>query len=160
MGRKWGEEAVDGVVTGLIGEGETVTFLGRHFGMRRQHTIRVATVRPYSYFRDVMVAGTFPRFEHDRHFAPMDDGTRIRDEIHFSTGWGPLKRILARRRLTDFLMERNSVIKRVAESEEWRKYLDGRMEGRMMTGGKVAAVTWTDRLRSTPVIAVPRPPNA
>ena len=125
--RTTGEKAIDGVTTGLIGEGETVTFRGRHFGVR-QHTSRIEALRPYSYFRDVMVSGAFRHFEHDHHFAAMDDGTRMRDEIRFSVPWGLLGRRLARKRLVAFLAERNTVMKRVAESEEWRKYLKNGME--------------------------------
>lgn len=131
------EKAIAGVTEGLIGEGETVTFQGRHLGMRWRHTSRIEMLRPHSYFRDVMTAGSFQRFEHDHHFAVMDDGTRMRDEIRFSARWGPLGRLatkmFVRRHLTAFLIERNAVIKRVAESEEWRKYLQ---EG---AGGAVAA---------------------
>jgi ligand-binding SRPBCC domain-containing protein len=119
-----GEVAIDGVTTGLIGEGETVTFRGTHFGMRWKHTSRIDVFRPYSHFRDVMVSGAFRYFAHDHHFAAMDDGTRMRDEIQFSAPWGPLGRVLAGRRLKRFLLERNAVIKRVAESDEWRRYLD------------------------------------
>ena len=72
-----------------------------------------------------MVAGVFRHFEHDHHFAPMDDGTRMRDEIRFSAGVGAAgTRCWRRKRLKAFLNERNAVIKRVAESEEWRRYLE------------------------------------
>jgi ligand-binding SRPBCC domain-containing protein len=118
------ERAIDGVTTGLIAEGQTVTFRGRHFGKLRQHTSRIDVLRPHSYFRDVMVSGAFRHFVHEHHFATMDDGTRMRDEIRFSVPWGPLGHTLARKRLKAFLMERNAVIKRVAESEEWRQYLE------------------------------------
>jgi ligand-binding SRPBCC domain-containing protein len=125
-----GEKAVGGITTGLIGEGQTVTWSGRHLGIRLHHTIRIDMWRPYSYFRDVMESGAFTRFEHDHHFAAMDDGTRMRDEIRFSMPWGPLGRVatkmLVRRHLTAFLIRRNSEIKRVAESGEWHRYLDGR----------------------------------
>lgn len=120
-----GERAIAGVTTGLIGEGETVTFRGRHFLLPRKHTSRIEILRPYSHFRDVMVAGSFRHFEHDHHFAAMDDGTRMRDEVRFTAPWGPLGQLLARRRLKTFLKERNAEIKPVAESEEWRKYLGG-----------------------------------
>jgi hypothetical protein len=123
-----GEKAIDGVMSGLIGEGQTVTFRGRHYGAQREHTSRIDVLRPHNYFRDVMVSGSFRHFVHEHHFAPMDDGTRMRDEIRFSVPWGPVGAILARKRLRAFLMERNAVIKRVAESEEWRRYLDGRVE--------------------------------
>lgn len=122
------EQAIDGVTTGLIGEGQTVTFRARHLGLWRRHTSRVEAVRPYSYFRDVMVDGVFHRFEHEHHFAAMDDGTRMRDEIRFTAPWGRIGRILARRALVRVLKQRRDVLKRVAESEEWRQYLDSSVE--------------------------------
>jgi ligand-binding SRPBCC domain-containing protein len=117
-----GEDVVGGVTSGLIGEGQTVTFQGHRFGVRWKHTSRMEIVRPYSYFREVMVDGHFKRYEHEHHFAAMDDGTRIRDEVTFSLRWS-LGRLGARRRLAACLKQRNALIKRVAESEEWRKYL-------------------------------------
>jgi ligand-binding SRPBCC domain-containing protein len=123
------ERAVDGVTTGLISEGQTVTFQGRHLGMQLRHTSRIEILRPYSYFRDDMISGIFKNFEHEHHFAAMDDGTRMRDEIRFSAPWGGLgqlaTKLLVRRHMIAFLAERNAGIKRVAESEDWHKYLDG-----------------------------------
>jgi ligand-binding SRPBCC domain-containing protein len=120
--REIGEEVVEGVTSGSIGEGQTVTTQGQRYGLRWRHTNRVEMLRPYSYFRDVMVDGYFKHYEHEHHFAPMDDGTRMRDEVTFSLGWS-LGRLGARRRLAMSLRQRNAVIKRIAESEEWRKYL-------------------------------------
>jgi ligand-binding SRPBCC domain-containing protein len=123
------EQAVEGVKTGLISEGESVTFRGRHLGLKLRHQSRIEVVRPYSYFRDVMVKGVFSHFEHEHHFAAMDDGTRVRDEIRFSAPWGAIGRlatkILVKRHLTAFLVERNAGLKQVAESEDWHRYLDG-----------------------------------
>jgi ligand-binding SRPBCC domain-containing protein len=154
------EKAIDGVTSGLISEGETVTFHARHFGWRR-HTSRVEVLRPYSHFRDVMVAGSFRYFEHDHHFAPMDDGTRIRDEIRFSAPWGPLGRVLARRRLTALLEERNAVIKQVAESEEWRKYLNMGVVGRVAATWAAPEHGWNSigLLHGAGEISLPRIPN-
>jgi ligand-binding SRPBCC domain-containing protein len=126
------EKAVDGITTGLISEGETVTFQGRHFGKRINHISRVEVMRPYSYFRDAMVSGVFRRFEHEHHFAAMDDGTRIRDEIQYSVPWGIFGRLATRfyvqRYLTEMITKRNAFIKQVAESDEWHRYLDGRRD--------------------------------
>lgn len=123
------EQAVEGVTKGLISEGETVTFRGRHLGLKLRHKSRIEVLRPYSYFRDVMVTGVFSHFEHEHHFAAMDDGTRLRDEIRFTAPWGAIGRlatkILVKRHLTAFLMERNAGLKQVAESEDWHRYLDG-----------------------------------
>src|ERR1700731_2563859 len=95
--------------------------------MRWRHTSVIEKLRPHSYYRDVMIAGHFQHFEHDHHLARMDDGTRMRDEIRFSVSGGILGRLrtrmFLRKQLRAFLMERNSMIKRLAESEDWHKYL-------------------------------------
>ena len=129
-GADTGEEAIDGVTSGLIGAGERVTWRGRHFGLKFKHESLIAMWRPYSHFRDVMIAGRFKSFEHDHYFAPMNDGTRLRDELRFTVS-GPLtglKESLLRKHMTRFLQKRNAHIKRVAESEEWHRYLDGQPE--------------------------------
>ena len=163
------ERAIDGVTAGLIGEGETVTFQARQFGLRLRHTSRIEILRPYSYFRDVMVAGFFRHFEHDHHFAPMDDGTRMRDEVRFSLRWGPFGRLAAklfvRRRLIALLTQRNAVIQQVAESEAWRQYLDSEMEARFVetpaAAGKKAAARWDSKtlLAGAHKVPVPRSPG-
>jgi len=123
-----GEKAIGGVTSGFIGEGETVQWRGRHLGRTRTHTSKVDGWRPYSYFRDVMVEGSFALFEHEHHFAVMDDGTRMRDEIRFAAPYGALGRIaektVIRRHLVRLLKQRNAFIKRTAESDGWRKYLE------------------------------------
>ena len=134
------EKPVAGSPQIVIGEGETLTFRGRHFGVRWRHTSLIETLRPYSYYRDVMIAGPFRHFEHDHHFAAMDDGTRMRDEVKYSARWGILGRLACRRilrqRLKTFLMERNAMIKRLAESEDWHKYLDLSGQGRPVASEK------------------------
>jgi len=123
-----GEKAIGGVTTGLLGEGETVQWQAHHLGRLHTHTSRIDGWRPYSYFRDVMVEGSFLRFEHEHHFAVMDDGTRMRDEIRFVAPYGLLGRIaekmVLRRHLIAMLKQRNAFIKRTAESNEWRRYLE------------------------------------
>ena len=122
------EKAISGVTSGLIGEGQTVQWQGRHFGRVRTHTSKIDGWRPYSYFREVMVEGSFARFEHEHHFAVMDDGTRMRDEIRFTAPYGMLgqmaEKMVIRPHLIEMLKQRNALIKRAAESDEWRKYLE------------------------------------
>jgi ligand-binding SRPBCC domain-containing protein len=124
-------QAAAGVIEGLR-EGETLTFKGKHFGVRWRHTSLIEKLRPHSYYRDVMIAGPFQHFEHDHHFAAMDDGTRMRDEIRFAARglMGRLAtRIFLRKRLKAYLLERNAMIKRLAESEDWHKYLETSVPG-------------------------------
>ena len=155
--RRTQEQAIEGVTTGLIGEGQTVTFRARHLGLWRRHTSRIEALRPYSYFRDVMVAGSFQRFQHEHHFAHMDDGVRMRDEVLFSAPWGFAGEILARRRLVQVLTERNAFLKQVAESDEWRNYLDGSVEIRLPFPANDATRRWPpNSLLENAGIAIPR----
>ncbi|MEO6815501.1 MAG: SRPBCC family protein [Edaphobacter sp.] len=120
------ETAIGGVTSGEIGEGQSVKWRGRHFGRWLTHTSKIDGWRPFSFFREVMTEGWFRRFEHEHHFAVMDDGTRMRDEIQFSASgmMGGIKEKIARRHLIKMLRRRNAFIKRAAESEEWRRYLE------------------------------------
>lgn len=121
------ETVIGGVKSGLIGEGESVEWRGKYFRRWLTHTNKVDGWRPYSYFREVMTKGWFARFEHEHHFAVMDDGTRMRDEIRFSVPgiMGTVKEKIARRQLIGMLRRRNALIKRAAESEDWTRYLKG-----------------------------------
>ncbi len=69
-----GHTAIAGTTTGLIGPGETVTWKGRHFGWNFHHQTIIDIWRPFSYFRDVMLTGAFRAYQHDHHFAVMNDG--------------------------------------------------------------------------------------
>jgi ligand-binding SRPBCC domain-containing protein len=160
------EKASASSTKGMIREGETLTFKGRHFGVRGGHTSLIETLRPHSYYRDVMIAGPFQHFEHDHHFAPMDDGTRMRDEIRFSVSGGLLGRVATRmflrKRLKAFLMERNAMIRRLAESDDWHKYLDTGVEGPAAAPAKgEAAKPWNGNasLQGSQRIAATRPPT-
>jgi ligand-binding SRPBCC domain-containing protein len=149
---------------GTIGEGDTLTFKGNHFGVRWRHTSVIEKLRPHSYYRDVMIAGPFQHFEHDHHFARMDDGTRMRDEIRFSASAGILgrlkTRIFLRKQLKAFLAERNALIKRLAESEDWHKYLErGTGTPRAAPAkGEAARRRGGTLLRGSQQIVTPQPP--
>lgn len=105
---------------------------------RRAYQSRIDAIRPYSYFRELMTEGIFEYYEHDHHFARMDDGTRMRDEIRFQARFGPLGRLLAATFLRMMLRKRverqSRIVKEIAESEEWRRYVG---EGDGMAAEKI-----------------------
>ncbi|HEU0079660.1 MAG TPA: SRPBCC family protein [Longimicrobiaceae bacterium] len=125
-----GEEPVAGRMSGLIGLGETVTWRARHLGVRQRLTSRISAYDRPRYFQDVMVRGAFAWMEHDHWFDAAPDGTVLRDDFRFAAPLGVLGRVVEvlvlRRYMTRFLERRNAVINRVAESEEWREFLDGK----------------------------------
>jgi ligand-binding SRPBCC domain-containing protein len=124
------ERAIAGVTSGLIGANETVTWQGRHFGiMLTQQTLISHYDRP-RYFQDMMLRGVFKSFVHDHYFEEQSDGrTLMRDVLRFVAPLGPLgwvaEMLVLRRYMTTFLMERNVLIKRVAEGDAagWKQYI-------------------------------------
>ena len=143
-----GRQAIDGVTRGLIGPGETITWSEDGLNLHLHQTL-IDIWRPFSYFRDVMVEGPFGAFEHDHHFAVMDDGTRIRDEVRFTARPGifshATESLFLRRRVLNLLRLRNIMLKQVAESEEWHRYLDDQPEVDQHIYQAFSASTPTDK---------------
>jgi ligand-binding SRPBCC domain-containing protein len=122
-----GERAVAGTTSGLIGLHQEVTWRARHFGVWQQFTSRITEYAYPDWFRDEMVRGAFRSFVHDHSFRGELGGTTMIDECRFAAavwplGW-PVERFVLGRYLRRFLTERAAVIRRVAESDEWREYL-------------------------------------
>jgi ligand-binding SRPBCC domain-containing protein len=101
---------------------------GWKFGLPQHHESLIDGFDPPRYFRDRMLAGRFAAFAHDHFFDDRGEGrVRMRDEVRFTMPAGvagalagklflvPHVRRLLRRRLAG--------LKRIAESEQWRRYL-------------------------------------
>ncbi|UQA56326.1 SRPBCC family protein [Polyangium aurulentum] len=124
-----GERVVGGVMSGLLGLGDEVTWEARHLGVRQRLTSRMTQFDRPNHFRDSMVRGAFARFDHDHFFEATATGTLVRDVFDFDAPLGVLGRAAERVFLTAymrrFLVERNEDLKRLAESEGWRGILPG-----------------------------------
>ena len=69
------EKAVAGVTEGKIGLGQTVTFEGKHFGMRQRLTVKVVEFDRPRLFVDEMTEGRFRSFKHIHEFQAEKTGT-------------------------------------------------------------------------------------
>jgi ligand-binding SRPBCC domain-containing protein len=122
-----GEEAIAGVTSGCIGPSEKVTWKARHFGVKVKHTSLITAYQFPTHFQDSMVQGLFRRFIHDHFFQKTAAGTLMKDVMEFEVPWGLLGRIAERivleKHLRQLLLRRNQCIKRVAESDDWRRYV-------------------------------------
>jgi ligand-binding SRPBCC domain-containing protein len=126
----WGEEAIamGGVTSGLIGLGQRVTWRAKHLGVRHRLTSEITILERPTYFQDVMIEGPFRSMMHDHFFRPLPGGnTEMKDVFAFAAplailGWLAEVAFL-RRYMEGLLRERNAVIKGIAESAEWQKYL-------------------------------------
>ena len=126
----FGEQALatGGVTSGLIGLEERVTWRAKHFGVWHNLTSEITVMESPVYFQDVMIRGIFRSMRHDHYFRPLPSHeTEMRDVFCFAAPL-PVLGLLAeifvlRRYMRTLLRERNLVIKQIAESSEWRKYL-------------------------------------
>lgn len=109
-----GERAVGGVLTGQIGEGQTVTWQGRHFGVRFRMTSLVTEVEHPRRFTDRQVRGPFKEFRHVHTFTSAGGVTTMVDEVTFTAPFGPLGRLAERlvldRYLRRLIAERNAFL--------------------------------------------------
>ncbi len=92
------------------------------------HESLIDAFTPPVFFRDRMIAGRFATFEHDHNFTDRHNGTvRMSDELRFAMPFGRLGELVGRAVLVPHiraLMKRRfALLKRLAESEEWRTYL-------------------------------------
>ena len=109
------ERAVDGVTTGLIAEGQEVSWQARHFGVQWRMTSRITEFDPPHRFVDEMVRGPFAAFRHEHHFHPSGTGTRMTDVVSFRMSLGPPANLPVGLYLRRLMRIRNDAIRKKAE---------------------------------------------
>ena len=123
------EKAIGGVTKGLIGMGESVTWEATHFGIKQKLTSKITAFERPKHFRDSMITGAFRRFEHDHFFEQSGEHTLMKDVFDYDSPLGILGKIadalFLEKYMREILTERNQTIKKIAESDDWRKFLNG-----------------------------------
>lgn len=121
------ERAIAGVTSGLIGQGQEVTWEARHFGIRQQLRVTITAMDPPLHFQDVMIEGAFQFMRHDHHFEEHERRTRMVDVFEFAAPFGLLGQVVdalvLERYMRKLLETRNRILKEVAESEDWQRFL-------------------------------------
>ncbi|MGN6128462.1 MAG: SRPBCC family protein [Humibacter sp.] len=79
--RQSDERAIDGITTGQIGLGQTVTWRARHFGIWFTMTSKIVELERPVRFVDEQVAGPFKSFRHEHGLEDIDGATRMTDTI-------------------------------------------------------------------------------
>lgn len=121
------ERAVAGVTGGLIGLNDEITWEARHLGVKQRLTVLITAFDRPQHFQDTMTAGAFKRMVHDHEFADHPSGTLMTDRFDFQSPLGPLGRLVdhwfLQGYMRRFLIRRNAVLKEIAESDKWRRYI-------------------------------------
>jgi len=117
-----GERAIAGRTSGLIELNETVTWRAKHFGIWQNLTSKITGYNFPAFFADEMVSGAFKNFRHEHHFTAEGTQTIMRDVFEFESPLGMLGRLanwlFLKRYMIRLIIERNKVIKEVAESRQ------------------------------------------
>src|SRR5262249_42879565 len=121
------ERAVAGVTTGLLGPGDEVTWRARHLGVSQELASRITVFDRPHRFQDSMVRGAFAHLVHDHLFIATANGTKMVDVLDYAAPGGPLGRLAEKLFLTAylarFLRQRAQMLKRLAESDDWRHFI-------------------------------------
>lgn len=121
------EKAVAGVTTGLINLGESVTWRARHFGIYQYLTSKITAFEAPYYFVDEQEKGIFKHFRHEHWFKAMDQQILMVDVFDYTAPLGWLGKIadglFLEAYMRRFLLQRNDILKAVAESDRWQEVL-------------------------------------
>jgi ligand-binding SRPBCC domain-containing protein len=107
--------------------GDRIRWQGWQLGLPQYHVSLISAFEPNRYFQDRMIAGRFKSFQHDHEFTEIGGQILLKDTVRFSLPMGSVGRVIGKRvmipHIRGLLHRRFNLLKRIAESEEWRKYL-------------------------------------
>jgi ligand-binding SRPBCC domain-containing protein len=122
-----GEHIVDGITSGIMKEGDFVTWKAKHFGIWQTLSTRITQEIKYEYFVDEMIAGAFKSMRHEHFFADNLDGTLMKDVFKFESPLGIFGKLfnvaILSNYMREFLIERNRKLKEIAESDHYQHFL-------------------------------------
>lgn len=122
------EKAVAGVMKGLINLDESVTWEAVHFGIRQRLTSKITVYNRPVHFRDSLVSGAFKRFDHDHFFAEEKGVSLMRDVFDYDSPYSIFGAfadwLFLESYMRKLLENRNSLIKKIAESDDWKRFLE------------------------------------
>ena len=120
----------EGKLGGMIAANDRLLWRGWKFGLPQLHETLITGFEEPTFFQDTMGRGRFATFQHDHHFTPANDGsTLLQDELRFSMplGWAGelVGAAIMVPHIKALLRRRFALLKRLAESDEWKPYLIG-----------------------------------
>lgn len=115
------EKAIDGVTSGLMENGDTVTWEATHLGVRQKLTAKIIKMERPSTFTDVMVKGAFHSFTHTHEFTDSGTGTIMKDTFSYTSPLGILgviaDKLFLEKYMRNFIVNRAIELKKIAENQ-------------------------------------------
>jgi ligand-binding SRPBCC domain-containing protein len=126
-GRTLGMRPIEGKTDGMITEGDRLIWAGWKFGLPQIHESLITGYEWPVFFQDTMGRGRFSRFQHDHQLVEIDGHTLLNDKLRFSLPLGWPGRLVAKYIVVPYLCRllrrRMLLLRQLAETEEWRRYL-------------------------------------
>ncbi|XCF05695.1 SRPBCC family protein [Tamlana crocina] len=114
------EKAIAGKISGLISQGEWVSWEAKHFGVVQHLTSKITEFDAPYYFVDEMVFGAFKSFKHEHRFREENGKTVMTDIFDFKAPYGALGKLanvlFLKRYMFSLLKRRNRFLKEKAEA--------------------------------------------
>ena len=130
--RTLGMQPLRGKTEGMVEDGDRVVWGGWKFGLPQMHESLITRYERPDFFQDTMRRGRFKRFQHDHQFVEIDGHTLLIDKLRFSMSlWWPgrmVGRYVVLPRIAALMRSRLELLKRVAEGDEWQRYLTEEVE--------------------------------
>ena len=127
-----GMKPIEGKTRGMIAPGDKLLWAGWKFGFPQMHETLITRYERPAFFQDTMGRDRFKRFQHDHHLFYIDGRTVLNDKIRFTLPLSWVGRLVARTILVPYisrvLRRRMKLLKKIAESQEWQKYLSEEIE--------------------------------
>ncbi len=124
-----GMRPVAGKMRGLVTADDRLEWRGWKFGLPQRHETLITKYARPSFFQDCMASGRFRVFQHDHEFTEIGGQVLLKDTVRFSLPFGVAGRLVGKYvmipHIRGLLQRRFQLLKRIAESEEWREYLPG-----------------------------------
>jgi ligand-binding SRPBCC domain-containing protein len=122
------ESAINGTITGLMGLGDQVTWKAKHLWKERILQVKLTQYKRPDYFADEQVNGDFLLMKHEHYFRQIENGTIMIDQFRYEIPYGKMGQMVnsfyLEKYMTRLLEQRNAVIKKVAESNQWKQFLN------------------------------------
>lgn len=117
---------------GLAQGNDLIRWQGHKFGLPQIHVSRITAYDCPRFFQDTMEQGRFRSFQHEHRFDQVGEHTLMVDRISFSMPMGYAGRLVGRHivlpHVVGLLRRRLAMLKRIAESDQWRRYLPDSIE--------------------------------
>jgi ligand-binding SRPBCC domain-containing protein len=124
----YGEKVIEGVSSGLLNLNDTVTWKAKHLFKERRLKVRITQLKSPDYFVDEQVSGDFILLKHEHYFKPIQNGTIMIDQFRYELPYAILGKLLNKvymvKYMTRLINERNEAIKKAAESNGWKQFLN------------------------------------